>query len=326
MHIEIRTPEQKFPENQLYGFFFQFVLVAIPLGLGIWRSQIDSARSPNEAVAFWTCIILYFFVIFPFSHFKRRKMQATANQSTLDQINTHLKLVNDVLMDLRAVLVSVRRLTNNTMYGLERFFAGQPTLMEIVEHARFNYAEIVEVILKEVFWVVAKGNRDLNIHLTVGFLMPIGQKLQVVAYVNSDNSPSSNREGFILNEGCAGTCWAEKAIVVVPDVRKDDLHGLTSKSQRHHRIKSIACFPVMFTDKLDKSQEFVGVLSLDCDVADYFRDEARFKEAVRTTLEPFFALIRFTYRLHLLLSKALPATQNAKEVSLETGGVHGSKG
>lgn len=326
MQVEIRAQEQKFLENRLYGFGIQLILVAMPLGLGVWSSHIDLASSPKWAVAFWTCLILYFCGLFPFSYFIRRKMQATANQSTLDQINTHLKLVNDVLMDLRAVLVSVRRLTNNTMYGLERFFTDQPISRETAEHVRFNYPEIVEAILKEVFWITAKGNRDLNIHITVGFLMPVEQKLQVVAYVNSDNSPSTNREGFALNEGCAGTCWAEKVIVVVPDIRKGgDLRGFVSKSQRHHRIKSIACFPVMFTDKLDKSQEFVGVLSLDSDAANYFEGDIQFKEVLRTTLEPFFALIRFTCRLHLLLSKAPPATQHAKEVSLETGGGHGTK-
>lgn len=326
MHVEIKAPEKKFPENLLYGFAIQAVFIAIPLALGMWSSHLDSATKPRMTVVFWTCTLLYFFALFPFAHFKRRGMQITANEDMVKQVNEHLELVNNIMMDLRAALVSVRRLTNDTMYGLESFLGGDQTLRIITEHIKFNYPGVVEAILKEVFWIVAKGNRNLNIHITVGFLAPNGQKLHVIAYVNSDNTPSSNTEGFGLNEGCAGMCWAEKAIVVVSNIDKDDPRGFVSKSMRHHRIKSVACFPVMFTDKLDKSQTFVGVLSLDSDTADYFKDDARFKEVLRTELEPFFALIKCAYRLHLLFSKGSPASEHGKEVSLATGGAHGSKG
>ena len=306
MRVQLHYAEKTFPENKWYYLATHYVFIMLPAALGAWSTHIDAAKSPVEAVSFWVVVVLFLFVGFPYVVLKKRSMQGKSNESVIDKINHHLGDVNELLLDLRTALLSTRRLAHKVIYGLEDLPSTREALRALRKFApaSLTYASIMQEILEETFQLVAKGNRNLNIHVTVGFLAPRDDsRLHVLAYANSDRTPSMNMDGFAENEGCAGRCWAQNEIIIVPNTDRDEKHGFAATSHRHHQIKSIACLPVSFVNKNDNSREFIGVLSLDADMPEYFRDSAFCRESLRTELEPYFALIRGAYRFHSLCSE-----------------------
>lgn len=224
-------------------------------------------------------------------------------------------------MRLRHVLLSFRKLTND---AITRILAAQASGLDAPPslHAAFDHDTLMGHIMAAVFYATSQGNPDLEKHFRVTFMEVQEDALWIRYYANSDNEPPATMSvgaSFANGQGVAGQAWSRNNMVIVPDVESDIRRGgiFVCKTEQHERfeIKSVVSIPVALARPGRGTTTVIGVLNIDSDQRNYFRDTHSDRRLLEITIRPYIRLIRLLYAVRQTLAHQAEPGQPAPSPS-----------
>ena len=142
---------------------------------------------------------------------------------------------------------------------------------------------------------------DLDRHFRVTFMEPQGDELRITSYYNSEiEMPQTMARGLTLKKGIgvAGKAWELGEPFVVPDVQADlaqtaPIFQVLTPPHKRLRIKSIVSIPVF--ERNHRGEALIGILNLDSDRPNEFRDTDPHLSDLLILLRPFLRFIEWAY-------------------------------
>lgn len=204
-------------------------------------------------------------------------------------------------MQLRQVLASFRKLTNDATTRILSARRSSPT-----DALSFPYDHdtLMSEVMGAVFFVVSQNNRDLERHFRVTFMQVVDNALWIRYYANTDNEPPvtmTERQCFQIGEGVAGQAWQRNELVIEPDTQRGSLFVPKTTQHRRFDIKSVVCIPVDIWDTASGTRRVIGVLNIDSDQSNYFRNTHSGQRYLEVTIRPYVRLIRLLYAIREVL-------------------------
>ncbi len=212
------------------------------------------------------------------------------------------KIRKDWEMQLRQVIASVRRLTNHVagrMLAAHREgHVGGAALF-----AAYDHDTLMRMIVRAVFLIASRNNRDLDNHIRVTFMEVADDALRIRYYTNTEDAmpaTMSAGESFSRGDGVAGHAWERNEMILIPDVPAHlkaggTMFSIKTEAHRKPSVKSIVSIPLELPDAAGSQTKVIGVLNLDSLEAGYFGDSFSERREIEITIRPYLRLMTLLY-------------------------------